>query len=84
MNISKLEQRALHALAQGGIVRHHRDGKRIIAVDCVTREGYLLADFTLETFNRLRRRRLILSRDGAPYRISQKGLKAVRSQLDNR
>jgi len=84
MNISKFEQRALHTLAQGGCIRHFRDGPRVTHVECVTREGYLLAGFSLETFNRLKKRKLILSRGGAPYRITQKGLTAVRAQLDNR
>lgn len=85
MNISKREQRVLHALAQGGLIRHFRDPKGdIIAVDCLTRDGYRLVDGTLELFRRLKRRRLIASSGGAPYRITRLGLEAVRAQLDNR
>ena len=84
MNISKTEQRVLHALAQGGAIRHFRDGRRITAIECVTRDGYLLAGVSLETFARLRRRGLIASRRGLPYRISSKGLGAVRAQANNR
>jgi uncharacterized protein len=86
VNISKYEQRVLHALAQGGAIHHIRDqaNGRIIEVDCVTRDGYRLVDCTLSVFARLKRRRLIESRGGAPYRISRFGIECVRSQLDNR
>ncbi len=84
MNISKLEQRVLHVLAQGGHIQHIRDGSRIVAVDCFNRDGYRLADCTLGLFQRLRRRGLIQSQGGAPYRISRFGLTCVRAQLDNR
>lgn len=84
MNISKTEQRVLHALAQGGLIRHHRDGDRIILAECFTREGHLLADCSLPVFNRLRQRGLIASSGGRPYRITRRGLGAVRAQLNNR
>lgn len=84
MNISRLEQRALHVLALGGRILHERgDGPRIIAVTCVTRDGMILAGFDLAIFNKLRRKRLIESRSGSPYRISKRGLLSVRAQLDN-
>ncbi|WP_109808306.1 YjhX family toxin [Sphingosinithalassobacter portus] len=86
MNISKHEQRVLHALAQGGMIRHRREtgGPRIIEAICFTRDGHVLADCTVTLFHRLKRRGLIVSIDGAPYRISRLGLVAVRAQLDNR
>jgi len=85
MNISKAEQRVLHVLAQGGLIKHARgENRRVVEVLCVTREGYLLSDCTLAVFERLRRRRLIRSQNGKPYRISRRGREAVRAQLNNR
>jgi hypothetical protein len=85
VNVSKYEQRVLHALAQGGVVRHLRDeAGRIVAADCFTRDGFQLADCTLSVFRRLKRRGLIASMGGQPYRITRLGLAAVRAQLDNR
>ncbi|NJS14144.1 MAG: hypothetical protein HC788_05410 [Sphingopyxis sp.] len=85
MNISKAEQRVLHALAQGGEIRHRRDSTgRVIEAPSYTREGYILTDGTIAVFNRLRRRGFIASQGGRPYRITREGLGAVRAQLDNR
>lgn len=84
MNISKTEQRVLHALAQGGEIRHRRDGRHIVDIECFTREGYRFVGLSLDLFARLRRRGLIASRGGGPYRISLKGLRSVRAQVDNR
>lgn len=86
MNISKYEQRVLHALAQGGRIVHRRceDTSRIVAAHCFTRDGYVLADCTVPLFCKLKRRRLIASLDGGPYRVTRLGLAAVRAQLDNR
>ena len=55
----------------------------ILARCAVTREGMILADFDLTVFNRLRQKRLIESRSGSPYRISNRGRTSVRAQLDN-
>jgi uncharacterized protein YjhX (UPF0386 family) len=85
LNISKTEQRVLHALAQGGQIQHHRDERgRLARVDCFSRDGYRLLDCDLVVFARLRRRGFIASQSGAPYRITREGLAAVRAQLDNR
>lgn len=84
MNISKLEQRVLHVLAQGGFIRHLREDGRIVEVDCFSRDGYRLTDCTLDLFRKLKQRGLIVSHNGMPYRISRLGLACVRAQLDNR
>lgn len=84
MNISKAEQRVLHVMAQGGVIRHHRDGKRIVAIDCMTSDGARLSGVTLTLFQRLRRRGFVASHGGRPYCITRAGLLAVRAQLDNR
>lgn len=85
MNISKYEQRTLHALAQGGRIEHYKGDKGdIIEIDCLNRDGWRLNDCTLEVFRKLRRRRFIRSQEGGPYRITREGLAAVRAQLDNR
>ena len=85
MNISKAEQRVLHVLAQGGMIRHRRNETgHIVEALCFTRDGHVLANTGLSLFNRLRRRGFIASHGGAPYRITQPGLRAVRAPLDNR
>jgi uncharacterized protein len=85
MNISKAEQRILHVLAQGGLIRHERnDDGRLVAVTCFNRDGHVLSDCTMGVFRKLKKRHMIESHDGAPYRISYFGRTSVRAQLDNR
>jgi uncharacterized protein YjhX (UPF0386 family) len=85
LNISKSEQRVLYALAQGGHIRHQRDATgRIAEVFCLTREGRRLLACDILLFARLRRRRMIASTQGQPYRITKEGLVAVRAQLSQR
>ncbi len=85
MNISKAQQRTLHALAQGGRIVLERDDKGgLLAVECLTHTGFVLPDCTLAIFKALKRRRLIISRDGGPYRITREGALRLRSQGDNR
>jgi len=85
MDISRAEQRILHLLAQGGRIEIERDdNKKIEAVNCLTRDGWLYPGFDLELFRRLKRLKAIRSQTGQPYRITERGLRLVRSQLDNR
>lgn len=85
MNISKHEQRTLHALAQGGRIHHFKNEcGDIVAIDCMNRDGWRLADCSLAVFAKLRRRGFIRSENGGPYRITREGLAAVRAQTDNR
>lgn len=85
MNISKSEQRVLHVLALGGAVRFTRAGNgKITSVTCITREGHVLDDCTLPVFTRLKTRGFVKSRNGAPYRITRRGTKAVRAEANQR
>ncbi len=85
MNISKPEQRTLHALAQGGKIVIERDERgHLIAAECLTREGWALSGCDLVLFKALKRKRFIASRAGGPYRITREGLVAMRPQGDNR
>ncbi len=75
----------LHVLAQGGAVHFKRlpNGK-VSSVICFTRNGHVLSDCTLKTFERLRKRRFIKSENGRPYRATRVGLLAVNAQQNNR
>jgi uncharacterized protein len=85
LNISKPQQRILHALAQGGHIQHHRDDRgRLAKVDCLTRDGWRMSTCDLALFRKLRTRGWIASRAGGPYHITRDGLAAVRAQGDNR
>lgn len=85
MNVSKSEQRVLHVLALGGRIVHRRDEAtgRVNEVDCFTREGWRLLNCTLEMFGSLKRKRLIASKGGSPYRITRHGLLSLRGQANN-
>jgi len=85
VNISKPQQRTLHALAQGGRIELERDSYGdIVEARCFNHAGWVLPDCTLAVFKALKRQRLIASRGGGPYRITRDGLLRLRSQGDNR
>jgi uncharacterized protein YjhX (UPF0386 family) len=85
LNISKPQQRTLHALAQGGRIIIERDPRGdLIAAECVTRDGWTLSDCDIAVFKSLKKKRMIASRGGQPYQITREGLVNLRSQLDNR
>jgi len=55
VNISKPQQRTLHALAQGGAITLVRDDKGgVIAARCHNRDGWLLSDCDLAVFKALK------------------------------
>ncbi len=75
----------LHALAQGGAIQPIRnDAGKLDAVQCFTRDGWLMHGLDLRLFHKLRRRKAIASRQGGPYLITRRGLELVRSEYDNR
>ena len=84
MNISKTQQRVLHALAQGGRIDLLRENDKVVGVECLSREGWLLTDCTLGLFKSLKTKKLIASSGGGPYRITRQGLTNLRAQLNNR
>ena len=85
MNISKAEQRTLHALAQGGKILLERNERGAsVGAECISRDGWRLADCDLALFKKLKRRGFIMSRNSGPYLITREGLEVMRPQLDNR
>ena len=85
MDISKDEQRVLHILAQGGRLSVTKTSAgRILDVAGFTREGWRMPAIAPRLFRKLKAKRAIASKSGGPYRITRRGLKLVRSQLDNR
>jgi uncharacterized protein YjhX (UPF0386 family) len=79
MNISRHERRVLNVLAIGGrIVLLRDDAGRISAIECYSREGWLMRDCTLELFKSLRAKKAIHSTQSGPYRISRLGLELLR------
>jgi uncharacterized protein YjhX (UPF0386 family) len=85
MDISRDEQRVLHALAQGGFIKPLKTAKgRIHGLELYSRDGWLMPMLTLLLFKKLQRRKAIKSQNGEPYRITRRGLELVRSELYNR
>ena len=85
MDISRAEQRILHLLAQGGRIEISRsETKKIETANCYTRDGWLYPGFGIELFRKLKQLKAIKSSSGQPYRITERGLRLVRAQLDNK
>ncbi len=85
MDISRDEQRVLHALAQGGNIAVIKDERgKIVAFEFFNRDGWLMSGLTAIIFSKLKAKRAIKSQGGRPYRITRRGLELVRSQVDNR
>ncbi|MCT7375438.1 YjhX family toxin [Chelativorans salis] len=85
MDISRAEQRILHILAQGGRIAVEKDESgRIVALTCITRDGWYSPGLDLMLFRKIKRKRAIASANGGPYRITRRGLQLVRAQPDNR
>lgn len=85
MDISRDEQRVLHALAQGGRIAAIKNGRgKIIDFEFFNRDGWLMNGLTPLILNKLKARKAIKSQAGQPYRITRRGLKLVRSQVDHR
>lgn len=85
MDISRKEQRVLHVLAQGGTIRALKsETGKLIGVECINRDGWLMEQCTLPLFKKLKSKKAIASSDGRPYRITRRGLELARSEFDNR
>jgi uncharacterized protein YjhX (UPF0386 family) len=85
MDISRDEQRVLHALAQGGHIQPLKSPNgRIDALELYNRDGWRMPMLTLLLFKKLQRKKAIKSQNGQPYRITKRGLELVRSEVDNR
>ncbi|MGV8830710.1 MAG: YjhX family toxin [Devosia sp.] len=85
MDISRDEQRVLHALAQGGrIVLIRNQAGKTIGIESFNREGWLMNNCTMPVFRKLKAKKAIKSSNGQPYRITRRGLELVRSEYDNR
>ena len=85
MDISRDEQRVLHALAQGGrIALLKNDSGKVTGLEFFNREGWLMSNCSLLLFRKLKARKAIKSSGGQPYRITRRGLELVRSEYDNR
>ena len=85
MDISRDEQRVLHALAQGGRIAAIKDQHgKIVDFEFYNRDGWLSSGFTAQLFRKLKAKKAIRSQGGGPYRITRRGLELVRSEADNR
>lgn len=79
MNISRRERRVLSVLAIGGRIALLRDDSdKTFAIECYSREGWLMSDCTFDMFKSLRSKKAISSTNGGAYRISRLGLELLR------
>lgn len=85
MDISRDEQRVLHALAQGGrIALLSNEAGKVTGLEFFNRDGWLMSNCSLVLFKKLKAKKAIKSSGGRPYRITKRGLELVRSEYDNR
>lgn len=85
MDISRNEQRVLHALAQGGCIALLKDEHgKVTGLEFFNRDGWLMSNCSLLLFRKLKAKKAIRSAVGRPYRITRRGLELVRSEVDNR
>jgi uncharacterized protein YjhX (UPF0386 family) len=85
MDISRDEQRVLHALAQGGRIALLKDPSgKVTGLEFFNRDGWLMPNCSLALFRKLKAKKAIRSQGGQPYRITRRGLELVRSEVDNR
>lgn len=85
MDISRNEQRVLHALAQGGrIALLRNEAGKVTGLEFFNRDGWLMSNCSLLLFRKLKAKKAIRSQGGQAYRITRRGLQLVRSELDNR
>lgn len=85
MDISRNEQRVLHALAQGGHIAVIKDERgKMFGYEFFNRDGWMMSGLTPIIFNKLKAKRAIKSQGGYPYRTTRRGLELVRAQADNR
>jgi uncharacterized protein len=85
MDISRSEQRVLHALAQGGrIAAIKNEAGKIVDFEFFNRDGWMMSGLTPGLFRKLKAKQAIKSQGGGPYRITRRGLELVRSEPDNR
>jgi len=84
MDISREEQRVLHALAQGGAIHALKtETGKISDIELYSRDGWLMP-CSLGLFKKLKNKKAIASSGGRPYRITRRGLELVRAELTNR
>lgn len=65
-------------LSMGGRILVEKNASRkTVSADFVNRDGWFLDGYGVKEFEELRRKRLIVSNSGAPYRIARAGVEAL-------